>query len=192
MEIKDLLKNAGIEDDGIIDAVAAELPKHFVPNTVLNERIAKAKNEAADVRAAFDAYKAEVEAAATKAADDDNNAAKALEELKKKHEELEGRFAASQNAIKERDAKDALGKALKDAGANPAAVALLTASALSRVEYGEDGKAVNVAEAVESIKADNAGLFGTVTDTGEPPAKADGKNEPTDEFLKGFGSTDKN
>lgn len=190
MNIEEILKKAGVEDAEVLKAVAEELPKHYMPTAVLNERVGKAKKETADVQAAFDAYKAEVEEAAAKAKGEGNEAAKALEELQKKYETLQNDFTASQNAVKERDAKEALGKALKDAGANPAAMALLTASALSRVEYGDDGKPANLAEAVEAVKADNEGLFGVTIDTGTPPAKGN-PPEPDDKLKaaidKGFG-----
>lgn len=191
MDIKEILKKFGIEDAETVEQIAAEVPKHFVPTSVLNERIAKAKGEAEDVQKAFDAYKAEVEEAAAKAKGDGDASAKALEELQQKYDSLKGDFDKSQNAIKERDAKEALNKALTEAGANPAALSLLASAALSRIEYGEDGKPSNVADVAAAVKGENEGLFGVVKDTGTPPAKATGKNEPDDEFLKGFGSTEK-
>jgi septal ring factor EnvC (AmiA/AmiB activator) len=170
--------------------IAAEIPKHFMPTAALNERVANAKKEAADVQAAFDAYKAEVEAAAAKAKGEGDESAKALEELQKKYDTLQKDFTDSQNAVKERDAKEALGKALKDAGANPAAMALLSAAALGRIQYGDDGKPSNLDEAVEAVKADNEGLFGVTIDTGNPPAKGNAP-EPDDKLKaaidKGFG-----
>lgn len=190
MKIEEILKNAGIEDQAAIDAVKAEMPKAFIPLEDHNARIAKAKKEAADVQTAFDAYKAEVDAAADKAKGESEESAKALEELQKKYESLQKDFTDSQNAVKERDAKEALDKALKNAGANSAAMALLSAAALGRIEYGEDGKPSNLAEAVEAVKAENEGLFGKTIDTAEPPAKGN-PPEPDSEMKaaieKGFG-----
>lgn len=191
MDIKEILKKFGIEDAETVEQIAAEVPKHFVPTAVLNERVAKAKGEAEEVQKAFDAYKAEVEAAAAKAKGEGDESAKALEELQKKYDSLKGDFDKSQNAIKERDAKEALNKALKDAGANPAALSLLASAALSRIEYGDDGKPSNVDDVAAAVKGENEGLFGVVKDTGTPPAKGN-PPAPEDEFLKGFGSTEKN
>lgn len=189
MKIEEILKNAGIEDDEAIKAVAAELPKSFMPLADANARIAKAKTAGDDVQKAFDAFKAEVEAERAKAAEDGDARAKALEELTAKYGELETRFNDSQNAIKQRDASSALKKALAAAGANAAAVDLLANAALDRVEFGEDGKPSNVDDVAEAVKADNAGLFGEQVDTGQKQQKADEKNDFKDAFLQGFGDT---
>lgn len=186
MKIEEILKNAGIEDEEAIKAVAAELPKSFMPLADANARIAKAKTAGEEVQKAFDAFKAEVEAKAAKAAEDGDASAKALEDLKAKYSELEERFTGAQAAVRERDAASALKKALEAAGANAAAVDLLAKSALSGVEFDEGGKPSNVEAVIEQVKADNAGLFGEQVDTGQKQPKASGNNEPQDPFLLGF------
>ena len=185
-KIEEILKNAGIEDQAAIDAVKAEMPKAFIPLEDHNARMAKAKNETADVQKAFDAFKEETEKAAGEAAKQGGENEKAVEELQKKLADLEGKYTASQDAIKQRDAREALSKALKGAGANPAALELLADKALASVEYGDDGKASNVEAAVEALKKDNAGLFGEPVNTSKPQEKGEKGGGEDDPFLRGL------
>ena len=192
MKIEDILSAAGIEDADKIKQVAEELPKHFMPTAELNKRVASAKKETEDLQKTFDDYKADVEKTKTEAGDaGDSEAAKALEELQQKYSDLEGKFSASQEAIKARDAKSALLESLKTAGANPAAIELLASNAVSRVEFGEDGKPSNVSDICEALKTDNEGLFGAPVDTGKPAEKADEENKLADAFKEGFGETER-
>lgn len=185
-KIEEILKNAGVKDQAVIDAVKTEMPKAFLPLEDHNARMAKAKNETADVQKAFDAYKEETEKAAGEAAKQGGENEKAVEELQKKLADLEGKYTASQDAIKQRDAREALSKALKGAGANPAALELLADKALASVEYGEDGKASNVEAAVEALKKDNAGLFGEPVNTSKPQEKGEKGGAEDDPFLRGL------
>lgn len=190
MTIEEILKNAGVDDQAIIDAVKAEMPKAFLPLEEHNKRIGKAKQEAADVQAAFDTFKAETEAAAKENEGKESETAQALAALQEKFEKLQGDYTDSQNRHKQRKATDALSAALKEAGANPAALKLLAENGLHQVEYGEDGEPSNIDKVTETIKEANAGLFGEIINTGKTPAKAAGKNEPEDPFLRGFGKLD--
>lgn len=190
MTIEEILKKAGIEDQAIIDAVKAEMPKAFLPLADHNKRIAAAKQEAADVQKAFDDFKAETEAAAAAKEGQEDESAKALAELQAKFDKLDSDYKASQDKHKQRAASDALTKALKDAGANPAALALLAENGLKNVEFGDDGEPANIQDVAEAIKGANEGLFGEFVDTGKQQKKASQGNEPTDPFLKGFGKLD--
>lgn len=185
MTIDEILANAGIEDAEAVAKVKAEMPKAFMPLAEANKRIAaanKAKDEAA---AALESYKQEVEQAAEEAKKNGEAGATALAELQAKYEKLQGDFTESQNAMKQRDAKEALIAALKEAGANPAAIELLANSALAGVEFGEDGKPSNVQAVADGVKESNAGLFGVSVDTGRKQEKADEGND-LDPF-EGFG-----
>lgn len=190
MTIEEILKNAGVDDQAIIDAVKAEMPKAFLPLEEHNKRIGKAKQEAADVQAAFDTFKAETEAAAKENEGKESETAQALAALQEKFDKLQGDYTDSQNRHKQRKATDALSAALKEAGANPAALKLLAENGLQQVEYGDDGEPSNIDKVTETIKEANAGLFGEIINTGKAPAKAAGKNEPEDPFLRGFGKLD--
>lgn len=193
MTIEEILKNAGIELEAeALAKLKAEMPKAYMPLAEANKRIGEAKNATEALQKSFDDYKAEVEAAAKAAAGKDGEAAKALEDLQAKYADLEGKFNESQNAIKSRDARAALTDALKAAGANPAAVALLADSALARIEFGDDGKPSNVKDVAEAVKADNGGLFGEPIDTGKPAGKADADNDLKTAFDEGFGETKRN
>lgn len=189
MKIEEILKNAGIEDAEAIAKIKEAMPKAFMPLADFNSRIAAAKKEAADVQAAFDAFKAEADAASAANAVKEDEAAKKFEALQAQFDKLQGDYTAAQDAAKQRDAKDAITKALKDAGANPAAIALLADAALGRIEYGEDGKPSNVSDVAEAVKGENAGLFGVDVDTGKQSGKSDGDNLGADAFLEGFGDT---
>lgn len=191
MTIEEILKAAGIEDAEAIAKVKAEMPKNFLPLADHNARIAKAKGAADEVQKAFDEYKAkaaqEIEAAKQEGEGAKDESAKQVEKLQKQLEELQGQYNESQGKIKQSKAKSALEKALKDSGANPAAVALLAADALAKVEFNDDGEPSNVADIVNAEKEANAGLFGKDIDTGKDPERGDGNNDDTDRFLKGFG-----
>lgn len=189
MKIEEILKNAGIEDAETVAKVKEEMPKAFMPLADFNSRIAAVKKEASDVQAAFDAFKAEAEKAKEEDAGKEDAASKKLEELQAKFDKLQGDYTAAQDAAKKRDAKDAITKALKEAGANPAAIALLADAALGRIEYGEDGKPSNVSDVAEAVKGENEGLFGVEIDTGKQSDKSDGDNLGKDAFLEGFGDT---
>jgi hypothetical protein len=190
MTIEEILKNAGIDDAEAIAKVKAEMPKAFLPLADHNKRIAAAKQEAADVQKAFDDFKAEAEAAAKANEGKEDEGAKALADLQAKYDKLEGDFKASQDKHRQRKATDALTKALKEAGANDAALSLLAGAGLAQIEYGEDGEPSNIADVAEKIKGDNAGLFGEPFASGKPQGKANGDNDPEDPFLKGFGKLD--
>lgn len=191
MKIEEILSKHGIEDGATIEAIKADMPANFLPLEEHNKRLAAAKKEAEEVKATLEAEKAKaseaVKAAQAEAEAKANKAVEELEALKKEREELGEKLNETRHTIHERDAKEALQKAITGAGANPAAIGVLTANALSSVEYGEDGKATNVEAITEKLKADNAGLFGEPVDTGKEPAKADDKNGAEDRFAKGFG-----
>lgn len=192
MTIEEILKAAGVEDADTIAKVKDAMPKSFIPLEDHNKRVAKAKQEAEEARAALDEAKKAAEdaakAAAAKADEDGAKAGAELEELKKQLEKLQGDYSASQAELKSGKASKALEYALKAAGANPAAVQLLTASGVGSVEFSDDGKPSNATEVAESLKQANAGLFGANVDTGkEPPAGDPPAN--SDAFLQGFGAT---
>lgn len=189
MNIEELLKNAGVTDQAVIDAVKAEMPKNFLPLSEHNKRIAAAKDEAAKVQAAFDSFKAETEAAAKASEGKEDESAKALADLQAKYDQLEGDFKASQDKHRQRKATDALTKALKDAGANDAALSLLASAGLAQIQYGEDGEPSNVSDVAAKIKDDNAGLFGQPFNSGKPQGKADQDNDLVSAFDEGFGDT---
>ena len=191
MTIEELLKNAGVEDQAIIDAVKAEMPKNFLPLDEFNKRIAAAKKETEAVQSAFDSFKADADAKAKEGEGKESETEKKLADLQEKFDKLQGDYDASQNKHKQRKANDALTDALKNAGASDSALKLLAASGLSRIEYGDDGEPSNVENVLETLKSENAGLFGVEVATGKPQAKADGKNGASDDFLAGFGSTEK-
>lgn len=191
MTIEEILKAAGVESPEVIAAVKKAMPESFIPLAEANKRIAAAKEKAEETQAAFDAYKEQAEKDLQEAKDanagkDDEHAQK-LAELQEKFDKLQGDYTDSQNRHKQRKATDALTDALKKAGANPAALALLAKDGLGRIEYGDDGEPSNVPAVADAIKEANAGLFGEAIDTGNEPGKAGGKNEPADPFLKGFG-----
>lgn len=196
MNIEEILKAAGIEDAETVAKVRELMPKAYIPLKDHNERVAKAKAEAEAAQAALDeAQKAAEEAKAAEAAKaagegKADESAKALEELQAKLEKLQGEYNASQAELKSGKASKALEAALKEAGANPHAVGLLTASAAGMVEFGEDGKPSNVAEIADKLKADNGGLFGTFVDTGKQQQKGEGGKGGEDAFLAGFGKTE--
>lgn len=189
MTIEEILKNAGITDQAAIDAVKAEMPKSFLPLADHNKRIAAAKQDAENVQKAFDAFKAETEAAAKATEGKEGESAKQLADLQAKYDQLEGEFKASQDKHRQRKATDALTKALKDAGASDAALTLLASAGLAQIQYGEDGEPSNVADVAEKIKGDNAGLFGQPFSSGKQQAKADDENSFKDAFDEGFGDT---
>ena len=191
MTIEELLKNAGIEDQTVIDAVKSEMPKNFLPLDEFNKRIAAAKKETETVQAAFDAFKAEADEKAKAGEGKESETAQKLADLQAKFDKLQGDYTDSQNKHKQRKATDALTDALKKAGASDSALKLLAASGLSSIEYGDDGEPSNVETVLEKLKGENEGLFGVEVDTGKPSAKGDGKNGATDDFLAGFGSTDR-
>ena len=192
MKISEILKNAGITDEAQVAAVEAEMPKHFLPLADFNARIASAKKEATDAKAAQEKAEADLKAALEAAGKEGEEGNKAFKELQEKLEKLQGDLEASNAALKaEKDAarqtatKGELVKALKEAGANEAALELLACAALSGVNYDDDGKAANIQEIVEAQKTENAGLFGVTIDTGKEP----GKGQPPagkDPFLAGF------
>lgn len=189
MTIDEILSNAGITDPEVIEAVKAEMPKNFMPLADANKRIAAAKQDAEAKAKALDDYKAEQAKALEDAAKADQGKADALEALKAQHEALQKQFAAAQEKAKQTAGREALVKALKDAGANPAAVELMASSALAGIEYDADGKPSNVQTVTDALKEGNAGLFGTQLDTGTPGKKADDANALLDAFDMGFGDT---
>lgn len=191
MTIEELLKNAGVEDQTIIDAVKAEMPKNFLPLDEFNKRIAAAKKETEAVQAAFDSFKAEADAKAKEGEGKESETEKKLADLQEKFDKLQGDYTDSQNKHKQRKANDALTDALKAAGASDSALKLLASSGLSRIEYDDEGEPSNVEKVLEGLKGENAGLFGVEVSTGKPPAKGDGKNGASDDFLAGFGSTER-
>lgn len=192
MTIEEILKAAGVEDADIIAKVKEAMPKSFLPLEEHNKRVAKAKQEAEEARAALDEAKQAAEdaakAAEAKANEDGAKAGAKLEELQKQLEKLKGDYSASQAELKTGKASKALEEALKAAGANPAAVQLLTASGVGSVEFGEDGKPSNAADVAETLKQSNAGLFGATVNTGKVPP-AGNTPEDGDAFLQGFGDT---
>ena len=189
MTIDEILSNAGITDPEVIEAVKAEMPKSFMPLADANKRIAAAKQDAEAKAKALEDYKAEQAKALEDAAKADQGKADALEALKAQHEALQKQFAAAQEKAKQTAGREALVKALKDAGANPAAVELMASSALAGIEYDADGKPSNVQTVTDALKEGNAGLFGTQLDTGTPGKKADDANALLDAFDMGFGDT---
>lgn len=191
MTIEELLRSAGVEDQAIIDAVKAEMPKNFLPLDEFNKRVAAAKKETETVQAAFDAFKADAEAAAKANEGKESETAQKLADLQEKFDKLQGDYTNSENKHRQRKANDALTDALKKAGASDSALKLLASSGLSRIEYGDDGEPSNVDSVLEALKGENEGLFGVEVSTGKPPAKGDGKNAPSDDFLAGFGSTER-
>lgn len=187
MTIEEILKEAGITDAEAVEKVKASMPSAFLPLEEHNKRIAKAKQAAEDVQKAFDAFKAETEKANAdgegKLAEDE----KAIADLRAQLEKLQGDYTASQNELKQGNARRALEKALTDAGANPAALALLAGSAIGRVEFGEDGKPSNIEAVANAVKNENGGLFGKQFDTG---SRIQQSNNPSDdELFEGFGDT---
>ena len=189
MTIDEILNNAGITDAEVIEAVKAEMPKSFMPLADANKRIAAAKQDAEAKAKALEDYKAEQAKALEDAAKADQGKASELEQLKAQHEALQKQFAAAQEKAKQTAGREALVKALKDAGANPAAVELMASSALAGIEYDADGKPSNVQTVTDALREGNAGLFGTQLDTGTPGKKADNANELLDAFDMGFGDT---
>ncbi len=190
MTIEELLKNAGVEDQAIIDAVKAEMPKNFLPLSEHNKRVAAAKAETETVKGEFEAFKAEAAKAAEANSGKESETEKALAELQAKFDKLQGDYTDSQNKHRQRKATDALTQALKEAGANPVALSLLAENGMSKIEFGDDGEPTNIADVTTAIKGANAGLFGEQVDTGKPPA-AGNSGKPQDDFLAGFGSTEK-
>ena len=194
MNIEEILKAAGIEDAETVAKVRELMPKAYIPLKDHNERVAKAKAEAEAAQAALDEAQKAAEAAAAAAKAEGSakadESAKALEALQAQLEKLQGEYNASQAELKSGKASKALETALKEAGANPHAVGLLTASAAGMVEFGEDGKPSNVAEIAEKLKADNSGLFGTFVDTGKQQQQGEGGKGGEDAFLAGFGKTE--
>ena len=190
MNIEEILKAAGIEDAETVAKVRELMPKAYIPLKDHNERVAKAKAEAEAAQAALDEAQKAAEAAKAAGEGKADESAKALEELQAQLEKLQGEYNASQAELKSGKASKALEAALKEAGANPHAVGLLTASAAGMVEFGEDGKPSNVAEIADKLKADNAGLFGTFVDTGKQQQKGEGGKGGEDAFLAGFGKTE--
>lgn len=193
MTIEEILKNAGIEDEKAIEAVKSELPRAYMPLAEANKRIAAAKTASEELQRQFDAYKAEAEKAAAEAAAEnegkEGEAAKALAELQAKFDKLQGDYDSSKNELRQGKARGELEKALKDAGANPAALALLVGAGMAKVEYDEEGKPSNISNVAETIKGENGGLFGRKLDTGKPQEKGDG-NQPDEveaAFARGFG-----
>lgn len=187
MTIEEILKEAGITDAEAVEKVKAAMPSAFLPLEEHNKRIAKAKQTAEDVQKAFDAFKAETEKANEDGAGKREADEKAIADLREQLEKLQGEYTASQNELKQGNARRALEKALNDAGANPAALALLAGSALGRVEFGEDGKPSNIEAVAKAVKEENGGLFGKQVDTGSRVQPADKPNE--EELFEGFGET---
>lgn len=187
MTIEEILRAAGIEDEGIIAKVKEEMPKAYMPLADANKRIAAAKTSADDAAKALE----EAKAAQAKADEEAKAAAEGkdgeLSKLQQQYADLQKRFDDAQEQAKQTRGREALVKALTAGGANPAAVELLASSALGRVEYGEDGKPSNAQAVADALKESNAGLFGAKVDTGEPPKKGDG-DDNADRFLRGFGA----
>lgn len=191
MNIEEILKNAGVEDQTVIDAVKAEMPKNFLPLEDHNKRMGKAKADADSIQKAFDDYKQQAEQDAQAKAGEDDESAKALAALQAKFDALETEYKASQDKHKQRAATDALSKALKEAGANDAALSLLAGAGLAQVQWNEDGEPSNIADVASKIKEDNAGLFGEPFASGKPQAKADTDNDFKNAFDEGFGDLTK-
>lgn len=187
MTIDEILTKHGITDPDTVAAIKADMPGSFMPLADANKRIAAAKKAADDATEAFEAYKADQAKAADEAAKASQGKTDELEALKKQHEELQQRFEDAQTKARQATGREALVRALKDGGANPAAVELLASSALQRIEYSEDGKPGNVDEIAKSLQESNAGLFGVKIESGQQQQPATNPNEPEDRFLKGFG-----
>lgn len=190
MNIDELLTTAGITDAEQIAKLKEAMPKAFMPLAEANKRIAAAKKDAEEAGAALEAYKAEQAKAAEEAAKAKQGEADELAALKEQHEALQKQFEDAQTKARQATGREALVKALKDGGANPAAVELLASSGLGRVEYAEDGKPANVQEIAAALKSANEGLFGTKVDTSAPQKQADKDNDGADAFLRGFGKLD--
>lgn len=188
--IDDILKEAGITDPEQIAKVKEALPKSYMPLADANKRIAAAKQAGEEATKALEDYKAEQARAAEEAAKAQQGKTDELAQLKEKHEALQKEFEAAQTKAREATGREALVKALKDGGANPAAVELMASSALGKVEYSEDGKPSNVQDVADALKEANAGLFGVKIDTGTEPKRATGNNGGDDPFLRGFGKLD--
>lgn len=189
MDISEILKNAGVEDNAIIEKVAAEMPKAYIPLEDFNKRVGKAKGETDAANKQLEELKKQLEDAQNANAGADDEKQKAIDELMKQVEGLKAENQAAKDAERKRSTTDALKKALKDAGANPAAITLLASAALGSVEYGDDGAPSNLDDAIKAVKSDNAELFGTVSDEGHNGGKANEQNGGTDAFLEGFGDT---
>lgn len=189
MTIEEILKNAGVEDQAVIDAVKAEMPKNFLPLEEHNKRMGKAKTDADNIQKAFDDYKQKAEQDAQANAGKEDESAKALADLQAKFNDLETEYKASQDKHRQRAATDALTKALKAAGANDAALSLLAGAGLAQIQYGEDGEPSNIADVAAKIKEDNAGLFGEPFASGKPQDKANEENDLKTAFDEGFGDT---
>ena len=193
MTIEEILKNAGIEDEKAIEAVKSEMPRAYMPLAEANKRIAAAKTASEELQQQFDQYKAEAEKAAAEAAakseGKEGETAKALAELQAKFDKLQGDYDSSQNELRQGKARSELEKALKNAGANPAALSLLVGAGMAKVEYGEDGNPSNISNVADAIKGENGGLFGHKLDTGKRQEKGDGKQQDEVEaaFARGFG-----
>ena len=186
MNIEEILKNAGVEDQAIIDSVKAEMPKNFLPLEEHNKRMGKAKTDADNIQKAFDDYKQQAEKDAQAKAGQEDESAKALADLQAKFDKLDSEYKASQDKHKQRAATDALTKVLKEAGANDAALSLLAGAGLAHVQWSEDGEPANIADVAAKIKEDNAGLFGEPFASGKPQDKANEENSKADPFLRGL------
>lgn len=189
MTIEEILSNAGVTDSAIIEAVKAEMPKSFMPLADANKRIAAAKQDAEAKANELEQLKAAHAKQLEDAASQGQGQANELEQLKQQHAALQKQFADAQEKAKQTAGREALVKALKEAGANPAAVELMASSALAGLEYDDEGKPSNVQSVTDSLKEGNAGLFGTQLDTGTPGKKADDANALLDAFDMGFGDT---
>lgn len=189
MTIEEILNNAGVTDVAIIEAVKAEMPKSFMPLADANKRIAAAKQDAEAKANELEQLKAAHAKQLEDAANQGQGQANELEQLKQQHEALQKQFAEAQEKAKQTAGREALVKALKEAGANPAAVELMASSALAGIEYDADGKPANVQDVADHLKEGNAGLFGTQVDTGTPGKKADNPNDLLSAFDEGFGET---
>lgn len=187
MTIDEILTKHGVTDPETVAAIKADMPASFMPLSDANKRIAAAKKAADDANEAFEAYKAEQAKAADEAAKADKGKADELEALKAQHEALQKQFEDAQTKARQTVGREALVKALRDGGANPAAVELLASSALQRIEYNDEGKPGNVDEIAKSLQEANAGLFGVKVESGQQQQPATDPNEPEDRFLKGFG-----
>lgn len=180
MNIEQILKNNGIEDDKIatlVEVINAELPKHFVPKTQYNKKIQALQ----EVQEKHDDLVVKVETLSKENGEEKyNNLQKEFDDYKKTIE------VEKINTTKTSKLKDQL----KKDGANEKIISLLLKEFdLTKVELEEDNikdwenVSKNVKETYSDFfaKVENKG-----TDNMTPPKDNKTFNE-TDPFLKGLG-----
>lgn len=174
--LKKILEEKGLEvEEGLMDEVKKEIPKHFIPKNVYNEKAAKVK----ELEGELDTTKKEFQETIDKlpTLEEKGDLEKKLQDIKTDFEDFKSKAEERVLNVKKRQAVE---RGLREAEANPDAIdLLLDRFDYEKLEIGEEGNIKDWENHLNPIKESKKSLFSETKITGNETEKGDNPEQNT-------------